>query len=116
MRTLILVRLFSTSTLPTTSYSPPTYPSAPTAFCITSARTGLDDNHFELISGSMIVSPQGRILAENKTTSDELIVADVDLDECKPGKSKTFCFERHRRVECYGRIVGQRGVVEPEEE
>ncbi|EIM80356.1 N-carbamoyl-D-amino acid hydrolase [Stereum hirsutum FP-91666 SS1] len=85
-------------------------------FCITSARTGLDDNHFELISGSMIVSPQGRILAENKTSSDELIVADVDLDECKPGKAKTFCFERHRRVECYGRIVGQRGVVEPPEE
>lgn len=54
-----------------------------TAFCITAARCGLDDGKFELITGSMIVDPEGYIVAENKTDSDELIIADIDLDACQ---------------------------------
>lgn len=42
-----------------------------------------------------------------------MIVADVDLDLCRPGKARTFDFGRHRRVEHYGRILEQTGVVEP---
>ena len=52
------------------------------AFCITSARCGWDDGKFELITGSMVVDPNGHIVAENKTDGDEVVVADIDLDAC----------------------------------
>ncbi|KAG7448612.1 carbon-nitrogen hydrolase [Guyanagaster necrorhizus] len=84
-------------------------------FCITAARCGLDDGKFELISGSMIVDPEGHIVAENKTDGDELIVADIDLDACQQGKNRTFAFAKHRRPEHYGIIVERAGVVEPPE-
>ncbi|KAK0203780.1 carbon-nitrogen hydrolase [Desarmillaria ectypa] len=82
-------------------------------FCITAARCGLDDGKFELITGSMIVDPEGHIVAENKTDSDELIVADIDLDACQQGKNCTFAFAKHRRPEHYGAIVERAGVIEP---
>jgi predicted amidohydrolase len=63
----------------------------------------------------MIVDPEGRIIAENQTEEDELIVADIDLDACQQGKTKTFAFEKHRRIEHYGLITSQTGVVKPEE-
>ncbi|THV04898.1 carbon-nitrogen hydrolase [Dendrothele bispora CBS 962.96] len=84
-------------------------------FCITAARCGWDDGKFELITGSMIIDPEGHIVAENKTDGDELIVADIDLDACQQGKSRTFAFEKHRRPEHYGVIVERAGVVEPSE-
>lgn len=86
-----------------------------TAFLITSARCGNDDGIHPLISGSMIVDPEGHIVAENKTEEDELVVADIDLDACQQGKTKTFAFGKHRRVEHYGLICERVGVVEPEE-
>ncbi|KAI5124357.1 hypothetical protein M0805_008964 [Coniferiporia weirii] len=82
-------------------------------FCITSARAGWDDGHFELITGTMIVDPEGHIVAESRTADDELVVAEIDLDACLQGKERTFCFEKHRRPEHYGMIVSQKGVVEP---
>lgn len=85
------------------------------AFLITSARCGVDDGEHPLISGSMIVDPEGHIVAENQTEGDELVVADIDLDACQQGKTKTFAFAKHRRTEMYGRICEQTGVVEPEE-
>ena len=51
-------------------------------FCITSARAGWDDGHFELITGTMIVDPEGYIVAESQTAEDELVVAEIDLDAC----------------------------------
>ncbi|KAK0238183.1 carbon-nitrogen hydrolase [Armillaria nabsnona] len=84
-------------------------------FCITAARCGLDDGKFELITGSMIVDPEGYIVAENKTDSDELIIADIDLNACQQGKNRTFAFAKHRRPEHYGAIVERAGVVEPPE-
>ncbi|THH05566.1 hypothetical protein EW146_g9872, partial [Bondarzewia mesenterica] len=61
------------------------------AFCITSARCGWDDGKFELITGSMIVDPEGYIVAENKSDGDELVVADIDLDACsQTRKACTF--------------------------
>ncbi|KAK0459009.1 carbon-nitrogen hydrolase [Desarmillaria tabescens] len=84
-------------------------------FCITAARCGLDDGKFELITGSMIVDPEGHIVAENKTNGDELIIADIDLDACQQGKNRTFAFAKHRRPEHYGVIVERAGVVEPPE-
>ena len=82
-------------------------------FSVCAARCGMDDGKYNLIGGSCIISPEGMILAEAKTKEDELIVAELDLDACKQGKTKTFDFARHRRVEHYQSIVEQTGVVEP---
>ncbi|KAK3112794.1 hypothetical protein LTR53_010564 [Teratosphaeriaceae sp. CCFEE 6253] len=83
-------------------------------FSISSARCGLDDGKYDLIGGSAIVSPEGHVLAEAKTTEDELVVAEIDLSECRQGKEKTFDFARHRRIETYTLIPQQTGTVEPD--
>lgn len=82
-------------------------------FSVCAARAGMDDGKFSLIGGSCIVGPEGDILAETKSVDDEVIVADCDLDLCRQGKTRTFDFARHRRVEHYKRIAEQTGVVEP---
>lgn len=82
-------------------------------FSVSAARCGLDDGKYSLIAGSCITDPEGRIIAESKTVEDEMIVADCDLDLCRPGKTRTFDFARHRRIEHYGKITSQTGVVEP---
>lgn len=51
-------------------------------FCIAAARCGWDDGHFELIGSSLIIDPEGHIVAESQTLDDELIVAEIDLDAC----------------------------------
>ncbi|CAK7243551.1 MAG: hypothetical protein STHCBS139747_005077 [Sporothrix thermara] len=89
------------------------YSYANACFSVCAARAGLDDGKYELIGGSCIVGPDGDILAQASTEEDELVVADIDLDECKPGKTRTFDFKRHRRIEHYGLITQQTGVVEP---
>lgn len=65
-------------------------------FSVCAARCGMDDEKYNLIGGSCIVTPEGIIVAEAKTKEDKLIVADIDLDACKQGKTKTFDFQRHR--------------------
>ncbi|PYI03970.1 carbon-nitrogen hydrolase [Aspergillus sclerotiicarbonarius CBS 121057] len=82
-------------------------------FSISAARCGLDDGAYPLIAGSTIIDPEGRIIAESNTTADEVIVADCDLSLCRAGKTRTFDFARHRRIEHYGRITSQTGVIEP---
>jgi predicted amidohydrolase len=66
-----------------------------------------------MIAGSIIVNPDGEIVAEAKTEGDELIVADCDLDATIFGKETIFDFKRHRRIEHYGRITSQTGVILP---
>lgn len=83
-------------------------------FSISSARCGLDDGKYDLIGGSSIVSPEGHVIAEAKGTGDELVWAEIDLADCRQGKERTFDFARHRRIETYGLIDKQTGVVEPE--
>jgi predicted amidohydrolase len=78
------------------------------------AKGGAEDGH-HMIAGSLIVNPAGEIVAEAKTEDDELIVADCDLDATKFGKETIFDFARHRRVEHYGRITNQVGVIRPPE-
>ncbi len=80
---------------------------------VSAARAGMDDGKYDLIGGSCITGPDGEVLAEAKTEEDEVVVADIDLDACKPGKQRVFDFKRHRRVEHYGLITQQTGVVEP---
>ncbi len=76
------------------------------------AKAGVEDGH-PLIGGSVIVDPNGRIVAEAQTEDDELIVHACDLDACNFGKATIFDFARHRRIEHYGRITSQTGVVPP---
>ncbi|GJC83663.1 N-carbamoyl-D-amino acid hydrolase [Colletotrichum liriopes] len=82
-------------------------------FSISAARCGLDDGKYDLIGGSCITGPEGELIAEASTTEDEIVYAEINLDDCRPGKERTFDFARHRRVEHYGRITEQTGVVEP---
>lgn len=74
------------------------------------AKAGLEDGH-PLMGGSVIVDPDGFVLARAATEEDELILADCDFAKCAFGKSTIFDFERHRRIEHYGRITSQTGVI-----
>jgi predicted amidohydrolase len=74
------------------------------------AKAGLEDGH-PLIGGSIIVDPDGFVLARAETEEDELIWADCDFDKCAFGKTTIFDFARHRRVEHYGRITSQTGAI-----
>jgi predicted amidohydrolase len=78
------------------------------------AKGGAEDGH-HMIAGSIIVNPDGEIVAAARTEDDELIVADCDLDATRFGKETVFDFARHRRVEHYGRITAQVGVIRPPE-
>jgi predicted amidohydrolase len=81
-------------------------------FAVASAKAGIEDG-CELFGNSIIVNPQGEIMAEATSWDDELITADCDLDRCTLGRTTIFAFERHRRPEAYGRITSQAGAIEP---
>ncbi|MCH8139717.1 MAG: hypothetical protein IH926_12370 [Proteobacteria bacterium] len=83
-------------------------------FTNVAAQAGVEDG-FPMIGGSMIVDPDGKVVAEAETEDDELIVHVCDLDDCSFGKKTIFDFARHRRIEHYGIIAEQTGVVEPRE-
>ncbi|MCB1548123.1 MAG: N-carbamoyl-D-amino-acid hydrolase [Hyphomicrobiaceae bacterium] len=77
------------------------------------AKAGDEDGH-PLFGASVIVDPDGEIVAEARTEADELLVHDCDLDRTRFGKETIFDFARHRRIEHYGLITSQTGVVRPE--
>jgi len=77
------------------------------------AKAGEEDGH-PLMGGSIIVDPNGFVVARAASEGDELIVHACDMDLCQFGKSTIFDFARHRRIEHYSRITGQTGVVHPE--
>ncbi len=74
------------------------------------AKAGVEDGH-PLMGGSVIVDPNGFVVARAVTEDDELIVADCDFAACAFGKATMFDFARHRRVEHYGRITAQVGAT-----
>lgn len=76
------------------------------------AKAGVEDGH-PLMGGSVIVDPDGHVVARTTGEADELMVNVCDLDACNFGKSTVFDFARHRRIEHYGRISGQTGVILP---
>jgi predicted amidohydrolase len=78
------------------------------------AKCGVEDGH-PMIAGSVIVNPDGEIVAEASSNEDELIVANCDLDATTFGKETVFDFKRHRRIEHYGRITAQAGIILPPE-
>lgn len=81
-------------------------------FAVAVAKAGDEDGH-ELQGHSVIVNPQGEVMARTTTWDDCLAVADCDLDMCRLGRTTIFNFAAHRRVEAYGRITAQTGSVEP---
>ena len=78
------------------------------------AKCGDEDGH-PLMGGTVIVDPDGVVVAEARTLEDELVVADCDLEATVFGKQTVFDFARHRRIEHYGRITSQTGVILPPE-
>jgi predicted amidohydrolase len=81
-------------------------------FAVATAKAGTEDG-CELFGHSIIVNPQGEIMAMATSWDDELITADCDLDMCTLGRTTIFAFEKHRRPETYGRITQQVGAIEP---
>lgn len=77
------------------------------------AKAGDEDGH-HLTGGTLIVDPNGFIVAELAGEADGTIVHSCDLDETRFGKETIFDFARHRRTEHYGRITAQTGVVLPD--
>ncbi|WP_315755415.1 MULTISPECIES: N-carbamoyl-D-amino-acid hydrolase [unclassified Bradyrhizobium] len=77
------------------------------------AKAGVEDGH-HLIGGSLIVNPDGEIVAEAATEGDEVLVVPCDLDATRFGKQTIFDFARHRRIEHYGLITSRTGAVPPE--
>lgn len=77
------------------------------------AKCGAEDGH-HMIGGSAIIDPDGEIVALAETEADELLVHDCDLDATVFGKTTTFAFDKHRRIEHYGPITSQTGVILPE--
>lgn len=78
------------------------------------AKAGNEDGH-PLMGGTCIVDPDGRIAAELSGEFDGVIVHACDLDATIFGKETIFDFKRHRRIEHYGLITQQTGVVLPAE-
>jgi len=76
------------------------------------AKAGTEDGH-HLMAGTMIVNPDGEVVAETTTEDDELITARCDLDATIFGKKTVFAFAEHRRIEHYGLITSQTGVTAP---
>ncbi|KAI1485266.1 carbon-nitrogen hydrolase [Biscogniauxia mediterranea] len=81
------------------------------AWSINVAKCGRENGQW-MIGGSMIVDPDGKVVAESKTLDDELVVATIDLGLCRKGKERVFNFEKHRRVDQYGIILEQVGAKE----
>jgi N-carbamoyl-D-amino-acid hydrolase len=81
-------------------------------FAVATAKSGTEDGN-ELFGHSIIVNPQGEIIAMATSWDDELITADCNLEMCRLGRTTIFAFEKHRRPETYARITAQVGAVEP---
>ena len=81
-------------------------------FAVDVANAVNEDGH-ELQGHSIIVNPQGEVMARTTRWVDELAVADCNLDMCALGRNTVFNFAAHRRVEAYGRLTAQTGSVAP---
>ena len=78
------------------------------------AKAGVEDGN-PMFGCSVIVNPDGEIVAETKTENDEVVVHACDLDATVFGKQTIFDFARHRRIEHYGLITARTGAEPPRE-
>ncbi len=82
-------------------------------YAVAVAKSGFEDgNH--MFAGSIIVDPDGFVVAKAEGEGDELIVHEADFSKCNFGKSTVFNFAAHRRIEHYELITSQTGVVTPD--
>lgn len=79
-------------------------------FAVSVGKCGNEEGQ-ELLAGSLIVDPNGRVVVQSEMEDDDVMVKEIDLDDTLSGKQKMFDFSRHRRPECYTRIVEQKGSV-----
>lgn len=84
------------------------------AFVVGVAKGGTEEG-VESLAHTVIIAPSGQIVAQCVTTSDELAVAQVDLDFCRSYKETLFDFDRYRLPEHYRLITEQRGAIPPED-
>lgn len=80
-------------------------------FAVSVGKCGKEEGQ-DLLAGSIIVDPTGRAVGQSEIEDDDVVVRDIDLDESVVGKQKMFDFARHRRPECYTRLVEQKGAIE----
>ncbi|MCB4919547.1 N-carbamoyl-D-amino-acid hydrolase [Brucella intermedia] len=73
-------------------------------FVVGVAKAGKEDG-VDLMGGSCIIHPDGRVIAETTGVDDEIAFADCDLDDCVNGKMEEFNFERNRRPELYDGLL-----------
>ncbi|HRK18280.1 MAG TPA: N-carbamoyl-D-amino-acid hydrolase [Hyphomicrobiaceae bacterium] len=76
------------------------------------AKAGVEDGN-PMFGCSVIVNPDGEIVAETATEGDELLIHACDLDATTFGKETIFDFKRHRRIEHYGLITSRVGSEPP---
>ena len=81
-------------------------------WAVSVAKAGNEDGS-GLIGSSIIVDPNGVIVAQARSLGDEVLVAEIDLDAVRQGKDKMFHFASHRRPEHYRRIIDQVGAEAP---
>ena len=81
---------------------------------VATAKAGAEDG-FGLIGGSCIIAPTGELVARALGEEDEVVTYDCDLDLGRYIKETVFNFSAHRRIETYGLITSQTGVVVPPE-
>ena len=77
---------------------------------VASAKAGREDG-FGLIGGSCVIAPTGEIVALATGEDDELVTCEVDFSLGDHLRRTVFHFEKHRRIEHYGIITGQTGVI-----
>ena len=68
------------------------------------------------MGGSCIIAPTGEIIARSITETDEVFVADCNLDMGAYLRDTVFNFDAHRRPEHYGIITSQTGAMSPPED
>jgi predicted amidohydrolase len=79
------------------------------------AKAGCEEG-FNMIGQSMIISPNGEVVAMASTLEDELITARCDMEMAQYAKTEIFNLARHRRPEAYQLIterVGAGDMVQP---
>ncbi|MEO1057619.1 MAG: nitrilase-related carbon-nitrogen hydrolase [Actinomycetota bacterium] len=71
-------------------------------FVVGVAKGGVEEG-VDSLAESTIFAPSGEVLATARTTGDELVVAECDLDWCARYKQTLFDFDRYRRPDVYRR-------------
>jgi predicted amidohydrolase len=84
-----------------------------TTFVVAAAKAGLEDGQ-QLIAGSCIIAPTGEILAQARTTGDEVVLAQIDLDDVFACRKVNFDFALYRRPDQYRLITERAGAIAPD--